>query len=219
MDANTIRHFIAARVAKEFEDGNLVNLGIGLPTLVSNYIPENVRVILHAENGTIGVGPKPELTEAHPKYLVDAGGNSTSILPGGAFLDSSASFSVIRGGHIDATVLGALEVDEQGNLANWIVPGKRISGMGGAMDLVVGAKKVIIAMEHTAKGAPKILKSCRLPLTAVRCVNTIITEMGVMRITDAGMALDEYNPEYTLEQIQAATECRLIISDKLKPMQ
>lgn len=216
MDNSMVKGYIAARVAKELKDGDVVNLGIGLPTMVPNYLPEGVRVFLQAENGIIGVGAKPTPETAEPWHVVDAGGAPSSCMRGGCFIDSATSFAAIRGGHVDATVLGALEVDQHGNLANWIIPGKKVSGMGGAMDLVVGAKKVIVAMEHTAKGAPKILKNCTLPYTAVNCIDLIITEMGVMEVTDKGLVLTEINPEFTVEQVQAATECTLIISPDLK---
>lgn len=215
MDKSEIKGFIAARVAKELKDGDVVNLGIGLPTLVPNYLPKGVNVTLQAENGTIGAAAA---SPADPIHDVDAGGAPSGIAPGGSFIDSSTSFAMIRGGHVDATVLGGLEVDEEGSLANWIIPGKRMPGMGGAMDLLVGAKNVIVAMEHTAKGEPKILKKCKLPYTAVKCITKIITEMGVMEVTDKGLVLTEYNPEFTVEQIQAATEATLIISPELKSM-
>ena len=216
MEKSQIKGFIAARVAKELKDGDVVNLGIGLPTLVPNYLPEGIHVTLQAENGTVGsaaAGDHPD-----PIHDVDAGGAPSGIKPGGSFIDSTVSFSLIRGGHVDATVLGGLEVDEEGSLSNWIIPGKKMPGMGGAMDLLVGAKNVIVAMEHTAKGNPKILKKCKLPYTAVHCVTKIITEMGVMEVTDKGLLLTEYNPEFTVEQIQAATEATLIVSPDLKPM-
>jgi acetate CoA/acetoacetate CoA-transferase beta subunit len=209
------KEYIAARVARELKDGDVVNLGIGLPTMVANYLPEGVKIVLHAENGIVGAGARPA-PGMESSYYVDAGGQPASVAPGGAYIDSATSFGIIRGGHVDATVLGALEVDEEGNLANWIIPGKMLPGMGGAMDLVVGAKNVIIAMEHTSKGAPKILKRCRLPLTAVKVVDLIITEMAVMKVVDKGIELIEYNPEYTVKQIQEATEAELIISPDLK---
>ncbi len=217
MDKAQIKAYIAARVAKELKDGDVVNLGIGLPTLVPQFLPDDVHVILQSENGIIGTGT---LTDENrdPIHVVDAGGSPAAIAPGGAFIDSATSFGLIRGGHVDATILGGLEVDEEGSLANWIIPGKKMPGMGGAMDLLVGAKNVIVAMEHTAKGNPKILKKCKLPYTAVKCVTKIITEMGVMVVTDKGLELTEYNPEFTVEQIQAATEATLIISPDLKPM-
>lgn len=217
MDKNQIKNTIAARVAKELKDGDVVNLGIGIPTMVPNFLPEGVSLTLHAELGCVGAGARPAPGNEDP-YIVDAGGSPSSVMPGGAFIDSATSFCIIRGGHVDATILGCLECDEEGNMANWIIPGKKMPGMGGAMDLVVGAKKVIVAMEHTAKGSHKILKKCRLPLTAMKVVNMIITEMGVMKVTPDGLVLSEYNPEFTLEEIQAATEATLIISENLKPM-
>jgi len=218
MDKNMEKEFIAKRVAKELKDGDVVNLGIGLPTLVANYVPEGVEIMLQSENGFVGMGPAPKEGEEDP-YLVNAGGQYITINPGGAFFDSADSFLIIRGGHVDVTVLGALEVDEKGNLANWMVPGKMVPGMGGAMDLVTGAKKVIVAMTHTAKGSHKILKECKLPLTAVKCVDMIITEMGVMEVTEEGIVLKEIAPEVTVEEIQAATGAELIIPDDLKVME
>lgn len=211
------KDIIAKRVAKEFKDGDVVNLGIGLPTLVPNYIEEGVEIILHSENGFTGIGPAPS-EENIDMNLVNAGGMPVSIIPGGSFFDSSMSFSIIRGGHLDATVLGALQVDEEGNLANWMIPGKLVPGMGGAMDLVGGAKKVIVAMTHTAKGEIKILKRCTLPLTGAKKVSKIITEMGVLEVTPEGLVLTEINPEYSVEEVQAATEASLIISKELKSM-
>ena len=216
MEKSQIKGFIAARVAKELKDGDVVNLGIGLPTLVPNYLPEGIHVTLQAENGTIGSASAGENPD--PIHDVDAGGSASGIAAGGSFIDSSVSFGLIRGGHVDATVLGGLEVDEEGSLSNWIIPGKKMPGMGGAMDLLVGAKYVIVAMEHTAKGKPKILKKCRLPYTAVKCVNKIITEMCVLEVTDQGLLLTEYNPEYTLDQIREATEAELMVSPDLKSM-
>ncbi|HCX62012.1 MULTISPECIES: 3-oxoacid CoA-transferase subunit B [Sedimentibacter] len=212
------KQLIARRVAKELKDGDVVNLGIGLPTLVSNYIPEGIEITLQSENGFLGMGPAaPEGEE--DCYLVNAGGIHVTINPGGAFFDSAESFLIIRGGHVDATVLGALEVDEKGNLANWMVPGKMVPGMGGAMDLVTGAKRVIVAMNHTAKGNHKILKECTLPLTAVNAVDLIVTEMGVMEVTDKGIVLKEINPAFTVEEVQAATGATLIIAEDLKQME
>lgn len=217
MDKNQSKTIIAARAAKELKDGDVVNLGIGIPTLVPNYLPEGVNVVLHAELGCVGAGPKPD-PDHIDSHVVDAGGQPASCMMGGAFIDSATSFCIIRGGHVDATILGCLECDEEGNMANWIIPGKRCPGMGGAMDLVVGAKKVIVAMEHTAKGNHKILKKCRLPLTAMKCVNMIITEMGVMEVTDRGLVLVEINPEFTVKQVQEATEATLTVSSNLKIM-
>lgn len=210
-----IKKYIAARAAKELSNGNVVNLGIGLPTMVPQFLPEGVHVILQSENGIIGTGAKPTAQQASPRYITDAGGAPASVSPSGAYIDSCTSFALIRGGHVDVTILGALEVDEKGNLANWIIPGKKVPGMGGAMDLVVGAKKVIVTMEHTAKGAHKILSQCSLPLTAVSCVNLIITEMGVIEVTKQGLLLTERNPEFSLDEIQKATGAPLILSPAL----
>ncbi len=212
-----VKEIIARRVAKEFSDGDVVNLGIGLPTLVPNYIPEGIEIILHSENGFTGMGPAPSEDNIDME-LVNAGGIPVTVIPGASFFDSAMSFAIIRGGHLDATVLGALQVDEEGNLANWMIPGKLVPGMGGAMDLVGGAKKVIVAMTHTAKGEIKILKRCNLPLTGAKKVSKIITEMGVMEVTPEGLLLTEYNPEYTVEQIQEVTDARLIVSESLIPM-
>lgn len=218
MDRDKIKEIIAKRVAKELKDGDIVNLGIGLPTMVANYVSEDVNILFQSENGFVGLGPAPKEGEEDP-YIVNAGGQPVTILPGGAFFDSATSFGIIRGGHVDVTVLGALQVDEEGNLANWMIPGKLVPGMGGAMDLVVGAKKVIIAMEHTVKGNHKILKKCSLPLTAVKQVDMIVTEMGVMEVTDEGIVLKEINPEFTVEEVKEATEAKLIIADDLKEME
>lgn len=215
MDA---RELIARRVAKELKDGDVVNLGIGMPTMVTNYIPEDIEVILQSENGFLGMGPAPEAGK-EDKDLVNAGGMPITANIGAAFFDSAASFMLIRGGHVDATVLGALQVDEQANLSNWMIPGKMVPGMGGAMDLVVGAKKVIIAMEHTAKGKPKILKECTLPFTAKGVVDMIVTEMGVMEYTQDGLVLKEIAEGITLEEITKATEAKLIIDKELKIME
>lgn len=208
------REVIAKRVAKFFQAGDLVNLGIGMPTMVANYLPASANVMLHSENGFIGLGPTP--MEGEEKDVVNAGAAPVTIVPGGACFDSAMSFALIRGGHLAATVLGALEVDEKGNLANWMIPGKMVPGMGGAMDLVAGARKVIIAMEHTTKeGEPKILKSCTLPLTAVNEVNYIVTQLGVMEVTKEGIVLQELAPGITVEEIQAKTEAKLIVPDSL----
>lgn len=217
MDKNEMREVIAKRAAKELHDGDVVNLGIGIPTLIPNYLPEGVTVTLQTENGAMGMGPTPEEGK-EDKNLINAGGGAITLLPGACTFDSATSFAIIRGGHVNVSFLGALQVDEKGNLANWIIPGKMAPGMGGAMDLVVGAKRVILTMEHTQKGAPKILKECTLPLTAAGQVNMIITEMGVMDITPEGIVLKEIHPEFTVEQVQAATEAKLIISPDLKPM-
>ena len=217
MNKPQIKEVIAKRVAKEFKDGDVVNLGIGLPTMVANYIPDDINVILQSENGFIGVGPAPEAGEEDPN-IVNAGAQPVTIKKGGAFFNSAESFEIIRGGHVDATVLGALQVDEKGNLANWMIPGKMVPGMGGAMDLVVGAKRVIVAMEHTAKGNHKILKKCTLPLTAANEVDLIITEMGVMEVASEGVVLKEINPEFTIEDVKNATEAELIIDTNLKLM-
>ena len=217
MDKNEMREVIAKRAAKELHDGDVVNLGIGIPTLIPNYLPEGVTVTLQTENGAMGMGPTPEEGK-EDKNLINAGGGAITLLPGACTFDSATSFAIIRGGHVNVSFLGALQVDEKGNLANWIIPGKMAPGMGGAMDLVVGAKRVILTMEHTQKGAPKILKECTLPLTAAGQVNMIITEMGVMDITPEGIVLKELYPEFTVEQVQAATEAKLIIAPDLKPM-
>jgi acetate CoA/acetoacetate CoA-transferase beta subunit len=205
------REAIAKRAAAFFEEGNVGNLGIGLPTLVANYIPAEMNVMLQSENGFIGIGPAPD-AGAEDKDLINAGGGHVTLVPGAACFDSAMSFALIRGGHVDITVLGALEVDERGNLANWHVPGELVPGMGGAMDLVIGAKKVIIAMEHTTKdGRPKILRQCMLPLTALGVVNYIVTELGVMEVIDGGIALRELAPGVTLDEIRAKTEAPLIV--------
>lgn len=212
------KRFIAARVAKEFKDGEVVNLGIGLPTMVPEFVDSSVSLFLHSENGFVGLANSDGNETKNEDYIINAGGSPAAIEKDGAFFCSAQSFCIIRGGHVDATVLGALQVDEHGNLANWIIPGKMVPGMGGAMDLVVGAKKVIIAMEHTNKGKFKILKECTLPLTAKGEVDLIITEMGVMEVTPEGLLLKEYNPEYTIEEICDATEATLNISRDLKAM-
>ena len=217
MDKNEIKAFIARRAAQEMHDGDVVNLGIGLPTLIPDYLPAGVSVILQSENGMIGMGKTPEEGK-EDRFLVNAGGGFITAVPGASTFDSATSFGIIRGGHVDVSVLGAMQVDEHGDIANWMIPGKLTPGMGGAMDLLVGAKKVIVAMEHTQKGNPKILKKCNLPLTAKGRVNMIITEMGVMVITPEGIVLTEINPEFTVEQVQAATEATLIVSPDLKKM-
>jgi len=213
------RELIAKRVAEFFEAGNLGNLGIGLPTMVANYLPAEKNVMLHSENGFIGIGPNPE-PGMEDKDIVNAGGMPVTIVPGGVAFDSAMSFALARGGHVDVSVLGALEVDEHGDLANWNVPGKLVPGMGGAMDLVVGAKKVVIAMEHTQKdGSPKILKKCTLPLTAVGVVDYIVTELGVMEMTKEGIVLKELAPGVTVDDIQSKTEATLIIPEVIGSME
>ena len=216
-DKDRKREVIVKRVAQELKDGDLVNLGIGMPTLVANYIPEGIDILLHSENGFIGLGPNPEPGK-EDLDIVNAGGLPASVVPGGAFFDSAMSFTIIRGGHLDVTVLGALQVDQEGNLANWMIPGKMVPGMGGAMDLVAGDRKVIISMEHTAKGAPKILKKCNLPLTAAGEVDLIVTDMAVIEVTPKGLLLTELAPETTVEEVINATEAELIISEDLKVM-
>ncbi|MBA1335048.1 MAG: Butyrate--acetoacetate CoA-transferase subunit B [Firmicutes bacterium] len=212
------REIIVKRVAQEFRDGDVVNLGIGLPTLVANYLPEGIDITLQSENGFVGMGPAPEPGGEDPD-LTNAGAQPVTALDGAAFFDSCMSFSIIRGGHVDATVLGALQVDKKGNLANWMIPGKMVPGMGGAMDLVVGAKKVILAMEHTAKGQPKILNECTLPLTAKEQVNLIVTDMGVIEVTDRGLVLKEIAPDTAVDEVVEATEAPLIIAEDLKVME
>lgn len=199
---------IAKRVAQELENNTLVNLGIGLPTKVANYIPEDVTITLQSENGFVGLTAATE--ENFDPSIVNAGGQPVGILPGGAFFDSSTSFGIIRGGHVAATVLGALQVDQHGNIANYLIPGKMVPGMGGAMDLLIGAKKVIVAMEHTNKGKHKILNNCSLPLTAKNVVSMIITEMGVFEYQAEGLCAIEIHPDFTFEEVQAATEATLI---------
>ncbi|MDB8805089.1 MULTISPECIES: 3-oxoacid CoA-transferase subunit B [unclassified Romboutsia] len=212
------KEIIAKRVAKEFENNQLVNLGIGLPTLTANYIEEGINVIFQSENGMVGMGRVANEDEVDP-YITNAGGQFVTINEEGAFFDSSMSFGLIRGGHVDVTVLGALEVDQHGNLANWIVPGKMVPGMGGAMDLVVGAKKVIVAMLHTVKGKSKILKECTLPLTAKGVVDMIITELAVMEVTKEGLVVKEISEDVTIEELREMTDADLIISDDLVYMQ
>lgn len=218
LDKQQIREVIAKRVALELKDGDVVNLGIGLPTLVPNYLAEDVHVMLQSENGLIGLGSEPEEGQVDPNWT-NAGGGAITTVQGAATFDSAMSFGIIRGGHVDVSVLGALEVDEEGNLANWIIPGKRAPGMGGAMDLLVGTKKVILAMEHTAKGTPKILKQCRLPLTAKGQVDMIITEMCVIEVRKgSGLWVTEIYDGVTREEIQAATEAELHFSDNIVSM-
>ena len=212
-----LKERIARRCAKEFKDGDFVNLGIGLPTQVANYIPDDITVTLHSENGFAGLAGMAEPGKEDVD-IINSGGAYVTAVPWVKYFDTSTSFGMARG-HLDATVLGAMEVAENGDLANWIVPGQKVAGMGGAMDLVAGARKVIVVTMHTQKGAPKILERCTLPLTAEKCVSLIITEMGVMEVTPEGIVVTELHPDYTKEDIQAATGCKLTFSPDLKPME
>ena len=218
MDDNILKERIAKRVAKELKNGDVVNLGIGLPTMTANYLPKDIEVTFQSENGFVGMGPAAEPGKEDPD-IVNAGGNYVTVVKGAAFFDTSLSFSIIRGGHVDVTVLGALEVDQEGNLANYMIPGKIVTGMGGAMDLVNGAKKVIIAMLHTAKGEPKILKKCTLPLTALKQVDMVITELGVFEILDNKIILKEIAADTTVEEIISMTDADVSIDTNIKPMQ
>ncbi len=212
------KEIIARRVAQELKEGDVVNLGIGLPTLVSNYIPEGMDIILQSENGMVRMGPSPEAGK-EDKNISNAGGKPVTALTGAAFFDSAMSFTIIRGGHVDVTVLGALQIDEEGSLASHIVPGKMIPGMGGAMDLIVGSKKVIVATTHTVKGdQPKILKKCTLPLTAKGKVNMIVTELCVIEMTPEGPVLREVAEGVTPEHVQSLTEAKLIFDPNMKTM-
>jgi acetate CoA/acetoacetate CoA-transferase beta subunit len=214
MDPQTI---IAKRIAQELRPGMLINLGIGIPTLVANYVPQGVNVFFQSENGLIGTGPIPEEGMAHPT-LTDAGGRPVSALPGACTFDSAMSFGLIRGGHVDMTVLGALQVNEQGQLANWMIPGKMVPGMGGAMDLVTGAKRVVIAMQHMAKGKSKIVKKCTLPLTSTRPVDLVVTELAVIAFPGGHATLLETAPGVAVQDIIKSTEAELIVPERVEAM-
>ncbi|MDD3000819.1 MAG: 3-oxoacid CoA-transferase subunit B [Candidatus Riflebacteria bacterium] len=217
-DVNLAKTIIAKRIAREFKNNQLVNLGIGLPTMVTNYIPKDINVIFQSENGIIGMGPVAELAKEN-REITNAGGAYVTVMPYGCYFDSATSFALIRGKHVEYTVLGALEVDQEGSLSNWIIPGKKVPGMGGAMDLVVGAKNVIVSTLHTERGRSKILKKCKLPLTAKHVVNMIVTELAVFKVTSGGLFLSEYNKDSSIEEIRANTEADfIVVEEDLKVM-
>ncbi len=211
------KNLIAKRIALELKDGYLVNLGIGIPTLVANYTPEGVNIFFESENGIIGMGPVPQDGMENPD-LVNASAKYVTAMPGSSCFDSTISFGLIRGGHLDVTVLGGLQVDEKGRLANWMIPGKMIPGMGGAMDLVTGAKRVIVSMTHTAKGKPKIVKKCTLPITSIRRIDLLVTEMAVIEPTENGLVLKEIAPGVTIDEVLKNTEAHLIIPENVPTM-